>query len=261
MASFDIAHLREQGQDMIIVPLDSSFGHKSSGEQQQAIDALQASSRSAGLAGTLGILYSKATFKLDYLYNEGLPHCLSRLDPFIRHIASGLGILGLHKFLHYRNWFRGELASYVKGILSDCQIRRSDLWNASFVEDVIRDHTGGRGADVIYDPVGGDLVDLSLKCIAFSGRFLVIGFASGTIPSVQLNRVLLKNIAIVGLHWGAYRQHDPEKIPQAMRELFALYERGLVTPLVSSQYPLARAADALAEIASRRSVGKVLLIP
>ena len=83
----------------------------------------------------------------------------------------------------------------------------------------------------------------------------------GRIPSVQLNRVLLKNIAIVGLHWGAYRQHDPEKIPQAMRALFALYERGLVTPLVSSQYPLARAAEALEEIASRRSVGKVLLIP
>jgi NADPH2:quinone reductase len=135
-----------------------------------------------------------------------------------------------------------------------------DYSTADWVEQV-KEATGGRGADVIYDPVGGDLVDLSLKCIAFSGRFLVIGFASGTIPSVQLNRVLLKNIAIVGLHWGAYRQHDPEKIPQAMRELFALYERGLVTPLVSSQYPLARAADALAEIASRRSVGKVLLIP
>src|SRR5512143_474570 len=135
-----------------------------------------------------------------------------------------------------------------------------DYSTPDWVEQV-KEATGGRGADVIYDPVGGDIVDLSLKCIAFGGRFLVIGFASGTIPSVQLNRVLLKNISIVGLHWGAYRQHDPDKIPQAMRELFALYERGLVTPLVSSQYPLARAADALEEIASRRSVGKVLLIP
>jgi NADPH2:quinone reductase len=135
-----------------------------------------------------------------------------------------------------------------------------DYSTPDWVEQV-KAATGGRGADVIYDPVGGDLADLSLKCIAFGGRFLVIGFASGSIPSVQLNRVLLKNIALVGLHWGAYRQHEPERIPQAMRELFALYERGLVTPLVSSQYPLTRAAEALDEIGSRRSVGKVLLIP
>jgi NADPH2:quinone reductase len=135
-----------------------------------------------------------------------------------------------------------------------------DYSTADWVEQV-KAMTGGRGADVIYDPVGGEIFDLSLKCLAFSGRLLVIGFASGTIPSVQVNRVLLKNISIVGLHWGAYRQHDPDKIPQAMRELFRLYEQGKVTPLVSSQYPLARAADALDEIATRRSVGKVLLIP
>lgn len=135
-----------------------------------------------------------------------------------------------------------------------------DYSTPDWVEQV-KAATGGRGADVIYDPVGGDIVDLSLKCIAFGGRFLVIGFASGSIPSVQLNRVLLKNIALVGLHWGAYRQHEPERIPQAMRELFALYERGLVTPLVSSQYPLTQAAAALDEIGSRRSIGKVLLIP
>ncbi len=135
-----------------------------------------------------------------------------------------------------------------------------DYSSPHWVEQV-KEATGGRGADVIYDPVGGDIFDQSLKCIAFSGRLLVIGFASGTIPTLQLNRVLLKNIAVVGLHWGAYRQHDPDRIPQAMRELFALYAAGKVTPLVSSQYPLARAADALDEIAARRSVGKVLLIP
>jgi NADPH2:quinone reductase len=121
--------------------------------------------------------------------------------------------------------------------------------------------TGGRGADVIYDPVGGDVFDLSTKCIAWCGRILVIGFASGRIPSIQLNRVLLKNISIVGLHWGAYRQHEPEKIPQATSALFDLYRRGAVTPVISSTYPLDRAADALEEIASRRSVGKVLLVP
>jgi NADPH2:quinone reductase len=121
--------------------------------------------------------------------------------------------------------------------------------------------TAGRGADVIYDPVGGEVFDLSTKCIAFGGRLLVIGFASGRIPSIQVNRILLKNIAVVGLHWGAYRQHDPSRIPQAMDALFALYRQGTLRPVVSSTWPLPQAAAALAEIASRRSVGKVLLLP
>jgi len=135
-----------------------------------------------------------------------------------------------------------------------------DYGSPDWVE-AVKELTGGRGADVIYDPVGGDIFDLSLKCIAFGGRLLVIGFASGRIPTVQVNRILLKNIAIVGLHWGAYREHDPDKIPQAMQALFALYEQGKVTPLVSSTHPLADAAAALAEIASRRSTGKVILLP
>jgi NADPH2:quinone reductase len=124
----------------------------------------------------------------------------------------------------------------------------------------VKEATGGRGADVIYDPVGGSIFDLSMKCIAFGGRLLVIGFASGEIPTVQINRVLLKNIAIVGLHWGAYRQHDPARIPTAMAALFAMYARGSVRPVVSSTYPLTDAARALEEIASRRSVGKVVLV-
>src|SRR5262245_10837990 len=125
----------------------------------------------------------------------------------------------------------------------------------------VKQATGGRGADVIYDPFGGEIFDLSTKCIAFGGRLLVVGFASGTIPSIQLNRVLLKNISIVGLHWGAYRLNDPAKIPEAMQALFEMYERGAVRPVVSSTYPLAEAAKALDEIASRRSVGKVVLVP
>jgi NADPH2:quinone reductase len=127
--------------------------------------------------------------------------------------------------------------------------------------DKVKTATGGKGADVIYDPVGGDIFDLSTKCIAWCGRLLVIGFASGRIPTVQVNRVLLKNISIVGLHWGAYRQNDPGKIPQAMQALFAMYERGQVTPEVSSQFPLREAARGLGEIASRKSIGKVLLLP
>jgi NADPH:quinone reductase len=135
-----------------------------------------------------------------------------------------------------------------------------DYTTVDWVERV-KASTGGRGADVIYDPVGGDVFDLSTKVIAFGGRLLVIGFASGKIPSIQVNRVLLKNISIVGLHWGAYRAHDPQKIGEATSELFALYEKGAIRPVISSVRPLAEAAAALEEIASRRSVGKVLLVP
>src|SRR5205814_3245629 len=115
-----------------------------------------------------------------------------------------------------------------------------DYTSPDWVERVA-EATAGHGADVIYDPVGGDVFDLSTKCIAFGGRLLVIGFASGRIPTIQLNRVLLKNISIVGLHWGAYRMYEPAKIPQAMAALFDLYARGAVTPVVSSQYPLQQA--------------------
>ena len=135
-----------------------------------------------------------------------------------------------------------------------------DYSSPEWVERV-KTATGGRGADVVYDPVGGDVFDLSTKCIAFGGRLLVIGFASGRIPSIQVNRILLKNIAVVGLHWGAYRQHDPGRIPQAMDALFELYRQGKLRPVVSSTWPLTQAAAALEQIASRRSVGKVLLLP
>ena len=87
---------------------------------------------------------------------------------------------------------------------SHALLYRDDSW-----VDRVKEITGGRGADVIYDPVGGDVTGLSTKCIAWEGRLLIIGFAGGTIPKIEANRVLLKNISIVGLHWGEYRKHNP----------------------------------------------------
>jgi len=135
-----------------------------------------------------------------------------------------------------------------------CFLSSTPAW----VEEV-REATCGRGVDVVYDPVGGDIFHLSLKCMAWCGRLLVVGFASGDIPSVEVNRILLKNISLVGIHWGAYRQHDPGRITSAMRELFALYEAGHLRPEISAVYPLPEAARALEWIASRKSVGKVVL--
>ena len=125
----------------------------------------------------------------------------------------------------------------------------------------VKEATGGRGADVIYDSVGGDVFEGSLKCIAWNGRLVVIGFAGGSIPSVAANRILLKNIEVTGLHWGAYAQHQPEAIPVVFRELFELYEAGRIRPVIFRSYPLEEAAQALADLGSRKTFGKVVLAP
>src|SRR5213593_4482538 len=125
----------------------------------------------------------------------------------------------------------------------------------------VKQETGGRGADVIYDPVGGDVFDGSTRCIAFEGRLLVIGFAGGRIAEVATNRVLLKNIGIVGVHWGLYRERDPVMVRRWMVELLKLAEAGQLKPIVSRTFPLREAARALAAIASRETYGKVVLVP
>ncbi len=119
--------------------------------------------------------------------------------------------------------------------------------------------TGGRGADVIYDPVGGDVFDLSTKCIAPGGRLLVIGFASGRIPSIAANRILLKNIAIVGVFWGAKRDSDSDYPAQAHARLTELFEQGKIDPPVDTTFSLDQAPEALAELAGRRVCGKLAL--
>jgi NADPH2:quinone reductase len=104
-----------------------------------------------------------------------------------------------------------------------------DYASADWV-DAVKQATEGRGADVVYDSVGGDVTDGSLKCIAWNGRLLVIGFASGRIPEVKLNRVLLKNISLVGLHWGAHAMYEPARIGETFDALFALLAEGKIRP-------------------------------
>ena len=135
-----------------------------------------------------------------------------------------------------------------------------DYQKADFVSRVMEE-TQGRGADVIYDSVGGDVTDRSLKCIAWNGRLLVIGFASGKIPELKLNRVLLKNISIVGLHWSAYPEREPERLDDCFDGLFEMAARGDIEPLVSARYPLEEAGRALEMLASRKTVGKIVLVP
>lgn len=116
-----------------------------------------------------------------------------------------------------------------------------------------------RGADVIYDPVGGDVFDLSTKCIAPYGRLLIIGFASGRISTIAANRILLKNIAIVGAVWGGHNQLHPEYPAQAQAALNALYAEGRIHPPKAVCYPLAEAPQALRDLADRKILGKAAL--
>jgi len=125
--------------------------------------------------------------------------------------------------------------------------------------DHVKEITQGHGADVIYDPVGGDVFDLSTKCIAAEGRLLVIGFAGGRIPSIAANRILLKNISVVGCYWGGYLEHHPGFLAQAQADLFALYESGQIKPGVSQNYSLDEAVPALRALADRKTYGKVVL--
>jgi NADPH2:quinone reductase len=101
----------------------------------------------------------------------------------------------------------------------------------------------------------------SLKCIAWGGRLVVVGFSSREIPAPKLNRVMLKHIALLGLNLHSYHERNPGLLRDATSALFALYRQGKLRPLISGRYPLTAAAEALAELAARRSVGKLLLIP
>jgi NADPH2:quinone reductase len=121
--------------------------------------------------------------------------------------------------------------------------------------------TGGEGADVIYDPVGGDVFDGSTKCIAFEGRLLTIGFAGGRIPSLAINRVLLKNFSVVGVHWGYYQRRGSPLVGEWMDAILKFYDAGRIRPVIFRAYPLRDAAAALHALASREAYGKVVLTP
>jgi NADPH2:quinone reductase len=127
-----------------------------------------------------------------------------------------------------------------------------------FVEEVKR-VTSGRGADVVFDPVGGDVYDRSTKCIAFEGRIVIVGFTSGRIPQAATNHVLIKNYSVVGLHWGLYTKRAPELIAPAARALLDLYDSGQIKPHISARIPLSEAPRALATVAEGKSTGKVIL--
>ncbi|MCQ4122233.1 NADPH:quinone oxidoreductase family protein [Rhodococcus tibetensis] len=150
-----------------------------------------------------------------------------------------------------------EKAEYTRALGADLVV---DRHSEDFVGKV-KDYTGGRGADVVFDPVGGESYSKSTKCIAFEGRIIVIGFASGTIPSPGLNHALIKNYSIIGLHWGLYNAYDPAAIRECHAELTRLADAGDIKPMISERLGLSDVADGLARLGEGTTVGRLAFSP
>jgi len=134
-----------------------------------------------------------------------------------------------------------------------------DYSQASLREEIKR-LTNGQGVDVIYDPVGGELFEQAVRGLAWNGRLLVVGFASGTIPQLAANLVLLKGAAVLGVFWGAFAQRQPQDNAANFQQLFAWHAQGKLKPLVSQTYPLAKAGAAIEKLGQRQAVGKLVVL-
>jgi NADPH:quinone reductase len=133
-----------------------------------------------------------------------------------------------------------------------------DKTGARALAELFKEAVGPQGADVIYDPVGGDYCEAALRAIAWEGRLLVVGFPAG-IPRLPLNLALLKSCQIVGVFWGGFARRDAKANAANIAELMQLYAKGAITPLVSERYPLARAGEAIAQLAARKAMGKIVV--
>ncbi len=129
------------------------------------------------------------------------------------------------------------------------------------LKDRLKEATNGEGADVVFDVVGGEVFDACSRAMAWNGRLLVIGFASGEIPKLPVNLVLVKGYSLVGVFWGSFTAREPSVYAENMKELMGWYMSGKIKPVVEAVYPLEKAAEALNFIHDRKAVGKVVLKP
>ncbi|MGE0330243.1 MAG: NADPH:quinone oxidoreductase family protein [Ramlibacter sp.] len=133
-------------------------------------------------------------------------------------------------------------------------------YQAQDLRQTVKELTGGRGVDVTYDPVGGSLTEAALRSMAWGGRLLVIGFASGTIAQPPLNLALLKGCDILGVFYGAFMEREPQRHAGLLRELLGWVGQGWLRPAITGRLPLAQAAQALRQLADRQAQGKTVLI-
>lgn len=132
-------------------------------------------------------------------------------------------------------------------------------YSTESIKDRVKELTGGKGADVIYDPVGGDAFDQSMRCINWEGRLLVIGFASGRIAELKTNLALLKGCSVMGVFWGDFARRTPERNRANFAAMLKMVEEGKINPHVSTHFPLEQGADAMKALLSRKTTGKVII--
>jgi NADPH2:quinone reductase len=145
------------------------------------------------------------------------------------------------------------------GIAADHGADHTIDYKAQDIREAVKALTDGAGADVVFDPVGGEVFDASMRCIAWCGRIVAIGFASGTVPQPKANHLLVKNVGVLGLYWGSYRARAPELMRRQFEDLFAWYGSSALHPLVSHSYPLDAAARALGDLKRRQASGKLVV--
>ncbi len=134
-------------------------------------------------------------------------------------------------------------------------------YSSGDLREQIKAATGGKGPDVIYDPVGGEYAEPAFRSIGWRGRYLVVGFANGAIPKLPLNLTLLKGASLVGVFWGEYAKREPKANMAAMRQLMGWLTEGKIRPHISGRYKLAETAQALNDMAARKVTGKIVILP
>jgi NADPH2:quinone reductase len=134
-------------------------------------------------------------------------------------------------------------------------------YSSTDLKVAIKELTSGQGADVIYDTVGGAYFDSSIRSLAWKGRLLVVGFASGNIPQFSVNLALVKGISVVGVFWGTFTEKEPDVHAENMLELYDWIESGLIRPQINARFPLKNCIDALRYVGERKVLGKVVMIP
>jgi NADPH2:quinone reductase len=148
--------------------------------------------------------------------------------------------------------------------LAVCRDHGADVcinYSTEDLREAIKAATGGKGPDVIYDPVGGEYAEAALRSIAWRGRYLVVGFANGAIPALPFNLMLLKGASVVGVFWGEFAKREPQANLAGMRQLLGWLAEGKIRPHISARYPLAQTAQALNDMAARKVTGKVVILP
>jgi len=148
--------------------------------------------------------------------------------------------------------------------LATCRAKGADEvinYREQNLRDEIKRITGGKGVDVVVDPVGGDHAEQALRSMAWRGRYLVVGFTDGQIPRLPLNLVLLKGCAIVGVFWGDFVAREPQAAQTDLQDLVAMLARGQIQPLISARFSLQDASKAILELSQRRAQGKLIVLP